>query len=88
MNAQTQNTPAQSPAKAFQVYMQKYKSQLEMALPKHLTVDRMMRLSLTAFSQNSALQQCSSSSIFFKHYYCFATWFRAGCEWPRLFSSL
>ena len=64
MNAQTQNTPAQSPAKAFQVYMQKYKSQLEMALPKHLTVDRMMRLSLTAFSQNSALQQCSSSSIF------------------------
>lgn len=64
MNAQTQNTPAQSPAKAFQVYMQKYKSQLEMALPKHLTVDRMMRLSLTAFSQNPALQQCSSSSIF------------------------
>lgn len=64
MNAQTQNMPAQSPAKAFQVYMQKYKSQLEMALPKHLSVDRMMRLSLTAFSQNPALQQCSSNSIF------------------------
>lgn len=64
MNAQTQNMPAQSPAKAFQVYMQKYKSQLEMALPKHLTVDRMMRLSLTAFSQNPKLQQCSSNSIF------------------------
>lgn len=64
MNAQTQNMPAQSPAKAFQVYMNKYKSQLEMALPKHLSVDRMMRLSLTAFSQNPALQQCSSNSIF------------------------
>lgn len=64
MNAQTQNMPAQSPAKAFQVYMNKYKSQLEMALPKHLTVDRMMRLSLTAFSQNPNLQKCSSKSIF------------------------
>ena len=64
MNAPAQNMPAQSPAKAFQVYMNKYKSQLEMALPKHLTVDRMMRLSLTAFSQNPKLQQCSSNSIF------------------------
>lgn len=64
MNIQTQNMPAQSPAKAFQVYMQKYKSQLEMALPKHLTADRMMRLSLTAFSQNPKLQECSSNSIF------------------------
>lgn len=64
MNAPTQNAPTQSSAKAFQVYMQKYKSQLEMALPKHLTVDRMIRLSLTAFSQNPALQQCSSNSIF------------------------
>jgi recombination protein RecT len=64
MNAQTQNTPAQSPAKAFQVYMQKYKSQLEMALPKHMTADRMMRLTLTEFSKNPKLQQCSSNSIF------------------------
>ncbi|WHP06875.1 recombinase RecT [Acinetobacter corruptisaponis] len=64
MNAQNQNMPAQSPAKAFQTYMLKYKSQLEAALPKHLTVDRMIRLSLTAFSQNPALQQCTSNSIF------------------------
>lgn len=64
MNAQAQNTPAQSPAKAFQVYMQKYKSQLEMALPKHMTADRMMRLTLTEFSKNPKLQQCSSNSIF------------------------
>ena len=64
MNTQTQNVPAQSPAKAFQTYMLKYKSQLEAALPKHLTVDRMIRLSLTAFSQNPALQQCTSNSIF------------------------
>lgn len=64
MNAQNQNMPAQSPAKAFQVYMQKYKSQLEMALPKHMTADRMMRLTLTEFSKNPKLQQCSSNSIF------------------------
>ena len=64
MNAQTQNMPTQSPAKAFQTYMLKYKSQLEAALPKHLTVDRMIRLSLTAFSQNPELQQCTSNSIF------------------------
>lgn len=64
MNTQTQNVPAQSPAKAFQTYMLKYKSQLEAALPKHLSVDRMIRLSLTAFSQNPALQQCTSNSIF------------------------
>lgn len=64
MNAQNQNMPSQSPAKAFQVYMQKYKSQLEMALPKHMTADRMMRLTLTEFSKNPKLQQCSSNSIF------------------------
>lgn len=64
MNTQTQNMPTQSPAKAFQTYMLKYKSQLEAALPKHLTVDRMIRLSLTAFSQNPALQNCTSNSIF------------------------
>ncbi|WP_407410046.1 recombinase RecT [Acinetobacter sp.] len=64
MNTQNQNMPTQSPAKAFQVYMQKYKSQLEMALPKHMTADRMMRLSLTAFSQNKALQNCDPKTIF------------------------
>ena len=64
MNTQNQNMPTQSPAKAFQVYMQKYKSQLEMALPKHMTADRMMRLTLTEFSKNPKLQQCSSNSIF------------------------
>lgn len=64
MNAQTQNMPAQSPAKAFQVYMNKYKSQLEMALPKHLTADRMMRLSLTEFSKNPKLQECTHNTIF------------------------
>lgn len=64
MNAQTQNMPAQSPAKAFQVYMQKYKGQLEMALPKHLTADRMMRLSLTEFSKNPKLQECTHNTIF------------------------
>jgi recombination protein RecT len=34
-----------------------------MALPKHLTPERMIRVALTAFNQNPALQECSAISI-------------------------
>jgi recombination protein RecT len=34
-----------------------------MALPAHLTADRMMRLALTSFSTNPALRRCTSHSI-------------------------
>ncbi|WP_407412104.1 recombinase RecT [Acinetobacter sp.] len=62
MNTQVQarqNTPA-----SFNAFMQKHKAQLELALPKHLNADRMVRLSLTAFSQNKALQNCDPKTIF------------------------
>lgn len=64
MNAQLQNNRPANPVVAFNAFMQKHKSQLELALPKHLNADRMVRLSLTAFSQNPALQRCDPRSIF------------------------
>lgn len=63
MNAQLQNAQ-KNPVASFNAFMQKHKSQLEMALPKHLNADRMVRLTLTAFSQNPALQKCDPVSIF------------------------
>lgn len=64
MNAQLQNNRAANPVASFNAFMQKHKSQLELALPKHLNADRMVRLSLNAFSQNPALQKCDPKTIF------------------------
>lgn len=36
---------------------------MALALPKHMSVDRMSRLALTAFSTNKALQECKTDSI-------------------------
>lgn len=44
-------------------FLDKIKPQLELALPKHLTSDRMARLALTAFSTTPALQNCDHKSI-------------------------
>ena len=52
-----------SPAKVLSQYMDKFKGQIGLALPKHMNADRMTRLALTAFSQNKALQQCDMQSI-------------------------
>lgn len=48
----------------FNQYLTQHKSQIEAALPKHLTADRMARLALTCFSQNKALSKCSAESLF------------------------
>lgn len=53
----------QSPVAVFSGFMDKFKPQLALALPKHLTADRMSRLALTAFSTNSKLQECDQMSI-------------------------
>ena len=44
-------------------FLTKSRSAIEMALPKHLNPDRMMRLALTCFSTNPALRECSAQSI-------------------------
>jgi recombination protein RecT len=52
-----------SPVALFSNFMDKLKPQLALALPKHMTSDRMARLALTAFSTNTALQECTHTSI-------------------------
>lgn len=52
-----------SPVAAFSTFMDKIKPQLALALPKHLTADRMARLALTAFSTSPKLQECDPMSI-------------------------
>lgn len=54
---------APNPLAAFSSFMDKFKPQLALALPKHLTPDRMARLALTAFSTTPALQKCDPKSI-------------------------
>lgn len=58
------NQVAVSPAKTLNDFMDKYKGQIALALPKHITADRMVRLAMTAFSQNPGLQKCDMHSIF------------------------
>lgn len=43
--------------------LERMKPQMALALPKHLTPDRMARLTLTEFNKNKALQACKFESI-------------------------
>lgn len=52
-----------SPIAKFGGFMGKLKPQLDLALPKHLTADRMARLAMTAFSTSPKLQDCDLTSI-------------------------
>lgn len=55
--------PTKGPLAAFSHFMDRFKPQLALALPKHLTADRMSRLALTAFSNSEQLQNCDQRSI-------------------------
>lgn len=44
--------------------LDKFKSEIARALPKHLNADRMARIALTEFRKNPALQACDPRSIF------------------------
>lgn len=55
-------TPA-SPVAAFSKVLERMKPQMALALPKHMSADRMARLALTAFSTNKALQNCKTDTI-------------------------
>ncbi|MEG0064734.1 MAG: recombinase RecT [Pseudomonas sp.] len=52
-----------SPTTQFSNFMDSLKGQLALALPKHLTADRMARLALTAFSSSTQMQRCTHKSI-------------------------
>lgn len=61
-NALNTSTTA-SPVVAFSKTLDRMKSQIALALPKHMSADRMARLALTAFSTNKDLQACRTESI-------------------------
>ncbi|WP_233872377.1 recombinase RecT [Paraburkholderia adhaesiva] len=52
-----------NPVVAFSNFLERYKPQIALALPKHLTVDRVARLAVTAFSTTPKLQECTAKSI-------------------------
>lgn len=43
--------------------LNRYKEQIAMALPKHLTAERMIRVALTAVGRNQKLQECNPATI-------------------------
>ena len=74
MNADNANTavekvgnglPAKSPniLGELQGLLTKYKAQIDMAIPEHLTSERLIRVALTAVSQSPKLQECTALSI-------------------------
>jgi recombination protein RecT len=56
-------TRQENPVAKFSSFMDKFKPQMALALPKHLTADRMARLALTQFSSNPKLQECEPMTI-------------------------
>lgn len=52
-----------TPVASFSRFLDKLKPQLALALPKHMSTDRMARLALTAFSTNKAMRECTPESI-------------------------
>ena len=64
MNATEEKTVVkQSPLGNLQSLLDKYKSQIAAALPKHVSPERMIRVALTAVSGNARLQECNPLTI-------------------------
>jgi recombination protein RecT len=59
----TSITKPASPVAQLSAFLDKLKPQMALALPRHMSADRMTRLALTAFSTNRALQACTAQSI-------------------------
>jgi recombination protein RecT len=53
-----------NPVTAFRDFLEKQKSQIAAALPKHVSPDRMIRLACTEFARNPLLQKCTPVSVF------------------------
>lgn len=59
----TTTAATQSKTAQFSSFLDKLKPQLALALPKHMSSDRMARLALTAFSSSAQMQECTPKSI-------------------------
>lgn len=58
-----QAVESKNPVAAFSGFLDRFKPQMALALPKHLNPDRMARLAVTAFSGSEKLQQCDPKTI-------------------------
>ncbi len=56
-------TQGENPVAKFSKFLDQFKPQMTLALPKHLNADRMARLALTQFSSTPKLQECEPRSI-------------------------
>lgn len=63
MNAQTQQLTRKVPDN-FPAMLERFKSEIARALPKHLDGDRMARIALTSFRSNPKLSKCEPRSVF------------------------
>ncbi|GED13781.1 recombination protein RecT [Aneurinibacillus migulanus] len=57
------NVAPPTPAQTIGAYLQKMAPEIEKALPKHMDVDRLTRISLTTIRTNPALMNCSMPSL-------------------------
>ena len=73
-----------SPTEKFSGFLKRFEPQLALALPKHLSAERMARLALTAFSSTPALQKCDPMTIAASLGDGKPVWPRAGRKWRRL----
>lgn len=59
----TQLVSTQDKVKSVRVLLERSKSQIAMALPRHLTADRLMRVAMTCIQRNPKLLDCSQTSL-------------------------
>lgn len=60
---QTALTPQQQALNGLRVLLEKSTSQIKMALPRHMTAERLVRVALTAASKTPALLECTQLSF-------------------------
>jgi recombination protein RecT len=64
MNAEAKNLPARQDNTIHAMLMKPaMRKQLEMAIPKHMTVDRLLRVAMTAIRTNPKLMECTQESL-------------------------
>lgn len=59
----SENLPVASRAANIRGLLEKSRKQLEMALPKHLTADRMLRVAMTSIQKTPKLMECTPQSL-------------------------
>lgn len=55
--------PAAKPANTIEELLEKYRPQLQKALPSHVKIDRLARVALSTINQNPDLRKCSAQSL-------------------------